>query len=49
MRVCICMCTQMLTVYASGYGTRPSALTKLPALHELSNGSPLRQYLVNHK
>lgn len=38
---------QMLLVFSTGYGTRPSVLDQIPTMQELDAGSPLRQYLLN--
>jgi hypothetical protein len=40
-------CPQMLFVFATGYGNRPSVLDKLPNPQELDTGAGVRQYLVN--
>ncbi|KAL6758369.1 flagellar associated protein [Haematococcus lacustris] len=39
--------SEMLFVFATGYGNRPSMLDKLPAVQELDTASGLRQYLSN--
>ncbi len=39
--------SEMLFVFATGYGNRPSMLDKLPSSQELDTGAGVRQYLTN--
>jgi hypothetical protein len=45
--ICRACPLQMLLVFSTGYGTRPSLLDTCPNIQELDAGSPLRQYLIN--
>lgn len=38
---------QLLIVFASGYGQRPSLLDKMPPVEELETGASARQYHTN--
>lgn len=40
-------CLQLLIVFASGYGQRPSLLDKMPPVEQLETGASARQYHTN--
>jgi len=39
--------SQLLIVFASGYGQRPSLLDKLPPVEQIDSGASARQYHTN--